>query len=233
LDDKPAQPLLQHVLSYKTYSDDIVLYATDQNAPAGEVNVMLHQGGKDYKLRTLAKDTQYLLNLTKYSGSWYVAVGSPKENKVYVYQDPVSILGRRDKVSLTPVDVLKVSHPTYLAFSANAQFVMAENATHFAVYDAEYDKDYTYNVPARVDAPQVHATWMDGDRLTYVSRGKVVIFDYDSTNLQPLMAANPAYLSFFNQNYRFVYGLAPQAATAKTPAQTQLTSTVLLTESDQ
>jgi hypothetical protein len=226
-------PLLTHVLAYKTYGTNMVLYTTTQNATAGQSNVMLYQNNKSYELRTLPVDKTYLLNLTQYSGSWYVAAGARNEGRVYVYKDPVSMLNQKQGQLLAPATILQVDKPDYLEFSANAQFIMAEHANQFAVYDAQYDKTYAYTIDAHFDAPQPHATWMDGDRITYVSGGKLAVFDYDSTNLQTLMPSSSYYLPFFDQNYHFVYDLAASAATAKTPAQMQLTSTALLTPADQ
>ena len=225
-----ATPLLQHVLSYKTYGTDVVLYTTDQNAPSGQVNVELYQNNKTYHLRTLPVDKIYLLNLTQYNGSGYVAAGASSENRVYVYQNPTSVLDQNQV--LIPVTILRVDHPNYLKFSANAQFIMAEHANQFAVYDVQYDKTYAYTIDVPFDTPQLHATWMDGDRIDYVSGGKLVVFDYDSTNLQILMSADAMYEPFFDQNYHYVYTLAtvPVAKTAET--QTQLTSTALLTPAD-
>jgi hypothetical protein len=234
LNNATVTPMLQYVLAYKTYGTNVVLYATSQGAPTGETRIMLYQNGKDYQLRTVTQDSTYLLNLTQYSGSWYVAAGVPSENKVYVYQDPATVLQNSPNTPLVPVAVLKVQDPNYLAFSASAQFIMAENANSFSVYDVRYDKEYTYTLSQAFDQPQQHATWMDGDHLTYVSNGKVFVFDYDSANQQILQTANPNYVPLFDSNYKYSYVIATQPATSsKSAAATILTSTSLLTPADQ
>jgi hypothetical protein len=225
-------PMLTHVLAFKTYNTNIVLYVTDQGASRGQVDVKLFQNNKSYLIRTLPTDTAYLVNLAQYSGSWYVAAGAVHDNRVFVYQDPISVLSQGAGSILIPNTVLRVNQPDYLEFSANTQFVVAAHANQFAVYDAEYDKTYAYTIDAPFDAPQPHATWMDGDRLMYVSNGKLVVFDYDSTNLQTLMPDDPGYLPFFDQNYHYEYGLATSPATDKAPAQLQLDNTALLTTAD-
>jgi hypothetical protein len=68
---------------------------------------------------------------------------------------------------------------------------------------------YHYISSHPLDAPQTHASWMDGDRLTYVSAGKMIIFDYDNTNQQTLVNADSHYEPAFAPNYKFVYNLAP------------------------
>ncbi len=231
-------PFLQHVLAYKTYGSNVVLFVTIQSdTPVNQVAIMLYQNNQSYLIRNVAKaksSSAYLLDLTQYSGSWFIVAGSPNENKVYVYQNPLDTLtNNADGSVLVPVAVLKVNDPTYVSFSASAQFIMAENANGFAVYDVQYEENYAYTVNAPLDKPQLHASWMDGDRLTYVSGGKQIVFDYDDTNLQTLEAANPDYQPYFDPNYKLVDALTSVPKTASTPASTELTSTALLTKADQ
>ena len=223
-----AVPVLQHVLAYQSYGTDTLLYATDTGAPAGKVLVKLQIGSQTYPIHTFPAGTAYLLDLTKYSGSLYVAAGASSENKVYIYADPAGQLSTLPNHAVVPSQVLHVTAPNYLHFSTNAQFIMTENGTQFGVYDIENTKGYNYTAAEPLDAPQAHATWMDGDRLTYVSGGKLLIFDYDDTNRQSLMAAASAYLPAFAPDYKNVYALAPAAA-----GLFELTQTSLLIPADQ
>jgi hypothetical protein len=104
-----------------------------------------------------------------------------------------------------------VTAPTHLAFSSNTEFVMTESGTSFADYDAETNKGYNFVSKLPLDTPLLHADWMDGHRISYVSGGKVVVFDYDNINAQSLIAASPNYTPFFDRNYDNVYTLAPIA----------------------
>lgn len=220
---------VSQVLSYKSYGSNIMLYTTGADAPAGKVFIKLLQNGQTYTLRTATAGTTYLLDLAQYSGNWYAAVGASGESKVYIYKNPVAQLGAANPV-LVPSQILKVTNPNYLSFSNNAQFIMGENGTQFEVYDIKNNKSYTYTATAPLDAPQTHASWMDGDRLDYVSGGKLVVFDYDHANVQTLMPADPRYIPFFDPSYKFVDSFAaPQAAAS----QAILTSTALLTPADQ
>lgn len=232
LNNPTLVPMLQHVLAFQTYGDNVVLYATAQGAPAGQAEVHLFQNGQDYFVRNIAASSTYLLDLTQYSGSWYIVAGSSAENRVYVYQNPLDVLAAHDGSVLVPVAVLKVADPTYASFSDSAQFIVAENGTNFAAYDVQYQNAYNYTINAPMDKPQQDASWMDGDRLTYVSEGKLIVFDYDGKNQQTLMPADPNLLPFFDQNYKYVYTFAPTAATSKTPTGSDLTYTALLTPAD-
>ncbi len=213
---KPTpQPFIKNVLSFKS-DGDTVLYATASGAPKDKILVRLRQNDKAYTVRQLPAGEEYLLQLAQYSGSWFVAAGAKNENKVYVYKDPVNTLTGDSDAVLAPIQILKVDKPTYVSFSTNARFVMAENADRFAVYDAETDKSYAYQIAAALDAPQTYATWMDGFRLRGVSGNKQVIFEFDSANYQTLMPSNPAFLPFFTPDYHKVYTVNSQNSLTST-----------------
>lgn len=227
LADPTALPVLDHVITYKSYGNNQILYVTDSGAPAGKVLVKFQAGNQTYSLRGFPAGANYLIDLTQYSGKLYVAVGDSAENKVYIYADPVGQLQSQPKQALVPAQVLHVNKPNYLSFSNNAQFIVTENGNQFGVYDIENTQGYSYVTSQPLDSPQVHATWIDGDRLAYVSGGKLLEFDYDSANLQTLMPAANAYLPAFAANFKNVYDIAPNAL-----GQFELTQTSLLTPQD-
>jgi hypothetical protein len=223
----------ERVLEYQSYAGDTLLYATDDGAPAGKVLVRLRIGDTVYPVRTFPAGSNYLLDLTKYSGTMYVAAGTGGLDRVYIYKDPVGQLHKLPNHALVPVQVLHVHRPNYVSFSSSAQFIMAENGNQFGVYDIENEKGYNYVTRRPIDKPQPHAAWIDGYRLAYVSGGRLLMFDYDDTNRQPLVAADPAYLPVFAPDFKFVYTLAPATAQAAKPGQTDLDQTSLLTPADQ
>lgn len=222
--------LLQHVLNFTSYGSDNVLYAasTDSKDADDAVEVDLYQSGQTYRLRKMPAGTTYPMDLSRFNGSWYAAFGASSENRIYVYKNPVTQLNST-LGTLVPVYELNVTAPNYVAFSANSQYVTAENGSSFAVFDAWYDEGYTYNAGTPLDKPQPHAAWMDGNRLMYVSDGKLVIFDYDHTNVHTLEAADSAYVPIFDPSYKFVDVIGPPNTVNQLP----LTSTALLTPADQ
>jgi hypothetical protein len=225
--------LLDHVLAYKSYGNNVFLYVTDSGAPAGKVVVRMLQDSTTYTLRDLqAGATTYVLNLTQYNGDWYVLAGDSSEDKTYVYEDPQTVLNTEPSTPLVPLNILKVGLPNFAAFSANAQFIMVENGASFGVYDVRNDKAYAYDLTLPVAAGQ-HAMWMDGDRLMLVAGGKVVIFDYDDANQQSLQPA-VGIQSYFDQNYKWSYVIAPNAdPTTASTAPFELTQTSMLIPADQ
>jgi hypothetical protein len=230
LDNPQPVKLLDNVLDYSSYGSKMVLYATTQNAPSGKAEVMLFDGDSSSVIREVAADTTYLLEMASYSGTPFVALSAASENMVYVYRDPLGQL--RDSSVKTPVAIraLRITNPTYVSFSPTAQYISAQGGsggTQFGLYDIYLKHAYVYTLQAPFDAGQKHATWMDGNRLTYVSAGKQFVFDYDRRNPQTLMAASASYIPFFSADYRYVYAL-----TGATAGGTVLTQTGLRTAQD-
>lgn len=222
-----AELLLERVLSFQTYSDDMVLYVTDDQAPAEKVQVKLRQGNATANIRTLPAGSPYLLTLAEHNRKLFVAAGAAAENKLYVYRDPLGQLAARPGHALVPTHLLRVTAPNYLQFSDTGQFVMAENGTEFGVYDVRNAAGYQYTGSLPLDAPQNQASWMDGHRLVYSSGGKLTVFDYDQANRQVLVPADSRFTAAFSPDYKYVYTLAPSVTAGqldllRTPLQTDL-----------
>lgn len=203
---------------------DQVLYAVKDPNTESKVQFRLMDDQKSYLLRSAPASGKYLLAMSKYNGNWLVAAGSQNEDKVYVYRNPLDKLKDKEKPILVPVQILKVNDPSYVSFSLNGRYAMAENAGNFAVYDAERDKGYAHEIKTPFDEGQEHATWMDGYRLALSSNGKLVVFEYDGANLNTLMPIQKGTRPYFTHNYTGVYTFNGQNA---------LTLTPLLTPEDQ
>ncbi len=227
---KTSAPItvLTRVLAYQSYSDDTLLYVTSSGEVADKVQVRLKTGNRTSLIRSLPSGSAYLLDLTKYANKMYVVAGATNQSKVFIYRDPVGQLNAQPENAVSPIQVLHVEQPNYVSFSRNAQYIVAENGSHFGVYDIENKNGFNYIVPFKPEVPNTHADWMDGNRLTYVSGGKLIIFDYDSTNSEMLMTANSAYLPAFAPDYKYVYDLA----SGSIGGQYYLTQTALLAPGD-
>lgn len=228
LEDTVLKPRLERVLAYKSYGSDTLLYVTDQDAEKDKALVMLIRGdNRAVAVRSLPANTSYLVDIAKYSGTTYVAAGATGSNKVYIYKDPEGQVAKRSGQSPAPAQVLHVTRPSYLSFSNSAQFILAEGGDHFGVYDIENQLGYNYTATLPIDAPQVHANWMDGNRLVYVSGGKLAAIDYDNANAQTLMPAVSGLPVAFSPDYKYVYSIG------QTGVGFDLNRTALVTPADQ
>ncbi len=226
--DGEVRSRLEHILAFKAYGDSQILYVTDQS-PTGKttpglVSAVLQDGQQTVTLRTLppAGSGSYTLSAAQYGGDWYVAVAATSDAAAYIYKNPQAQVVSADAYP-APWRRVALAGVSNLSFSANSQLLLAEAGQDFAVYDLENVAQYHYHVDDLIDQPQTHATWMDGNRLMYVSGGQLVAFDYDYRNKQTLVPANPVYSAFFASDFSYLYTVRPVSADAKAA----LTSTSL------
>lgn len=219
---------LPHVYGFKTYSDDTVLYVTDTlpggRRSADKLGVVLQQGSRSTVLRYVpAAAKKYLLDIARYDGNWYVAVGADSEPGVHVYKNPqTQVLAKAGQLP-SAWRFLRLAQAQQVAFSANARFLAAQNGQRTAVYDAETVEIYSYAFANPLDAPQTAAAWMDGHRLTYTSGGSHVVVEYDNQNVQRLQPSRADLPAVFSPDYHYTYAL-----TADVNGKSRLSVTPLL-----
>lgn len=208
----------ERVQSFFPYAGDTVLYTTPLDAPTGKVNVRIKRGDSVYSLRTLPEGVSYALNMAEFDGKLYVAAGSAADSKVYVYQDPLSLL-QKNPPQLPPAKVLlKVDGPLdSLSFSGNARFISLQGGSKFAVYDFENNRHFKYDT-ALVLLPGQKAKWMDGHRLLLTSGDQLKVFDFDGTNMQTIGAAYNGFAPSFDRDYTALFTLAPSTVVKDKPA---------------
>lgn len=217
---------LEHVLAYATHGDNSVLYVTDVGEDGGQkmgtVNAVLRQNSRRMVLRELpATSSGYVLNLTQYSESWYVALGATDGTGVYLYRNPLDQSVAATKLPRT-WRFLRIQNPTSVSFSINSQFVLAQSGQTCVVYDAENIETRRFILERTLDSPQTKVQWMDGHHLTYVSGGKVIVVEYDNQNAVELQASLPQFGAYFSGNQEYAFALEPAEGSA-----VQLTSTPL------
>ena len=226
LEDPTLTPQIQGVLSFKSYGSRTVLYATPISDDPGKVQIAMLVGDTTTNIRQLPSGTTYLLDIAGYRGAQYVVMGASSEGMVYVYKDPIDQINDETKFP-SASRALKVANPTEVGFSPNAQYMFVQSGTTFGIYDLFLKRAYVYTVNHPMDQPQAHAEWMDGNHLSYISKGSLLAFDYDRRNQQVLMPADPSFGAFFAPDYENVYSIV-----AAENGDTVLTNTALRTLAD-
>lgn len=213
---RTSAPLLSRVLAFKPHEDDQLLYVTDQLSGPSKVNVNLLSGEESHTIKRLDSAPSYFLDLARFDGRWYIAAGSAKDNKVYVFENPLDELAARGFNPLEPVTVLNVKGAKELSFSANARFIALQGGPRFAVYDFETKRHHSYELETPI-AENQRAIWMDGHRLSAISDGNTIVFDFNGINLQTLSPAS-AFQPFFNRDYTALHTIAPSPTVTTRPA---------------
>lgn len=201
-----ADPILKHVLEYKSYGNDIITYVTNQSAPAGKVQARILDTGRNYLLYTFSPGDIYLLDVAQFQGHWYYVAGSNTSGRIDIFKDPEDSI--RNPIYGKAVPMVALSEPgaTKLNFSDNARFIETEAGQNVAVQDLETMESYRYEVKVPLSS---ELKWMDGHRLIGQTGGNAFVIDYDNTNPQ---VVSPTLLSlggYFSQDYNQMITLVP------------------------
>ncbi len=201
-------PFLSHVLAFRPEGDDVVVFVSkEKTAATGKVEVRIRSNDEVYVLRELPASSSYVLDLARYSNKWYFVVGERNEDHVYIYRDPLNALKERQPKAIISALILKIPNPQEAVISENGRFIAAKSGQKFAVYDAETDRSYRYEVKKPLVAGHP-LKWMDGYRISSVSDGKVLVFDFDGTNPHSLSPSLPLAGLGFDKDYKGLYNLA-------------------------
>lgn len=201
--------LLQNVVTFWPHGSDTVAYISNRDTTeTKQVSVNILEADQNYEIRTLPQSEGYLIDLARYNDRWYLAVGAATSDRIFVYRDPVEAIRSRGTSSLSTTRTLRLDNPQKLSFSNNAQFISVQSGQHFVVYDAETDLQHRYTIEEPFDNA-VPAIWMDGHRLTGVTKGKILVFDFNGINQQVLSPALPLTNAMFDRDYTGLYTVAP------------------------
>jgi hypothetical protein len=215
---KQLLPLLQKVISFKSYGSDLIIYSTADSIKPSQTIVKLWDGTISYEMRTFTSATEIMLDITQHANDWYAVVSSLHDGQVYIYENPQNNV--KQAKPLVPISVLRLDRPAFVSFSNNTQFVVAQNGSKFAVYDIEGDRRSYYELKQTVPVG-LQAKWMDGYHLALVVNGRTLVMDYDGINQQELSANLPGYLPIFNHDYTALYNIAPSVVVPGRPALTR------------
>ncbi len=216
--DKPelAPPIINHVLAFKPYGSDTVMYVTASGQPAGKVSAHIWQAGKNYSLSNFAAGSKYLIDTAQFQGHSYFVAGSDASDRVNIYKDPVDKIRDPSIGKAIPLLALHDMGATDAKFSTNTRFISLQSGQNFAVYDLETKDIFNYSVKIPLTG-SLH--WMDGHRLMGASGGSMFVMDYDSTNQQILAASTLPEAGFFNRDYTQLVVTAPAAGGASVTLQ--------------
>ncbi len=201
---------LTGVINYKSYSDNVMLYAMTDPADPNKVVVKMREDAKEYTLRSGLKTDQYILDIARYGDHWYLAIATA--GKVLIYRDPNLNASTRESPSLFTSMIL--ANPSQVLFSTNTRFIMAQSGSKFAIYDAETNRRSYFELELKIDQAY-KAKWMDAYHIVLNNDKKVVVVDYDGANLQKLVDIAPDGVAYFDRDYTRLYNLFDTSTVSK------------------
>ena len=219
LTEKTTETALNGVLDYKSYGEDAFLYITKGDAKEGMVQAALRVADKTYRLRDIQEDDKYLLAISKLGNAYVIGVGSPKENRVIVYNDPIHAIDSNDFSTIpVPTTVLNVPTPVEVQISADSSVILARNANEGASHEFEADRSYAFNFTKPVRS-ETELSWVDGRHLLYLTEaGALQMSDFEGSNSYELVASADAKLGYFDRTMDLLFTVALPAEGNTTPA---------------
>lgn len=216
-----SAPMLDGVIDYKSYGDDIVLYATQKDVSTeGRTDFRILEGNTSYTLKNVAQSDRYVMDVSKYENQWYYAVGSSSENMTFVYEDPISSLKKKEQTPLNVVAIMRLENPRFVSFSAGTQFIGVQSGSKLLTLDL--DKSHLYRLNLGVDVPiDTQVKWMDGHRYMFSSNGQSYIVDFDGSNEQTLVTSLSSTGPFFDRDYDNVFTIEDSKSTVGKKALTR------------
>lgn len=208
-----ALPIIVGVETFKSFSDDRILFVTYENASQNLADVyILNDESERFRLKSLVRDpsNRYLLDLAEFKNDWYYVTASVSDKKFQLYRNPMKRAKAGNTEAISPQMSLALNNPQYISFSSNARFIAAQNGDNFVVFDGEQNRVYRFTLGQNIP-PGLQAKWADGHRLSVVANKKILLFEFDGENRQELIAGLEEFGAYFDRDYDYVYSLILQA----------------------
>lgn len=218
LESNDTEVVLEDIITYRSHGEDALLYvkeipqivgadSADERQEKDTVGVFMERVDSVYQIDSLPKGgaADYLLDLARFSGSWYVVFGHAEERRALIYQDPIELLEQEGITALNPVAILHTdANPRHVSFSTNARNIALQADEEYAVYDAEREEIHNFRV-ADEGTALPRGYWMDGHRITTIQSNTLFVTDFDGHNQQELVQCAPEYRPLFDTDYEYAY----------------------------
>ncbi len=203
-----SAPLAQGAIAYKSYGEDVILYATQEDVETGKTELRILERDQTYILRTVKEADAYVLDVSRYENRWYYVAGSASDNMAFVYKNPLASLKATKKTPLAVEAILRLDNPRFVSFSANSQYIALQSGPNFVTLDLEDGQQYRTKLDHDISISQ-KLRWMDGHRLLYVVNTQSYIIDFDGSNEETLVTMQAPLEPFFDKNYDNIFTLEP------------------------
>ncbi len=205
-------PILNGVVNYRSFGQDLILYATKEGAAAGKINFRVRENDKaSYLLKSIPDATVYSLDIDVFDGTPYFVVGGDTSDAVFIFRNPLPALKGQTSTPLLVSSVLRLKSPQFASFSNNGAFISTQSGAEMVVYDIEGDRQFKVSLNHAITLADKIA-WVDGYRFTFTDGGNSYVVDFEGSNEQKLMPASSTAGPYFAPDYKNVFSLAPSSS---------------------
>jgi hypothetical protein len=215
-----SAPLALGVLDYKSYADNIVIYATQENAEAGRTDFRVLENDRTFILKSVSQSEKYVMDVARYDNEWYYVAGGSADNMAFVYENPLPALKKETKTPLIVAAILRLDNPQFVSFSSNTQFIGLQSGNNILSLDLEDRHQYRYTLNHEIPL-STKLKWMDGHRYFYVVNNQSYMVDFDGSNEQTLVTMKVPIEPFFDRDYDNIFTLEDSKQDRSKSAMTQ------------
>ena len=204
-----STPLAREVAAYELMRDQFLTYLA---SAGGQLQLELIDGNQQARLLESDLDgaaSRYRISVGEFDRQFHVGLLDTRTDEVKIWRDP-----QANQTDQLPYVRFNAPGASELSFSRNGQFVLAQGGGSFATYDLDRDREYHFETPFSKTSDRL-AEWLDGYRLLGFNKsGLMHAFEFDGANVQPLVAADPAFSLFFAADFNGFYSLSPPTQAA-------------------
>ncbi len=195
-----SAPIIDEVIDYKTYGDDIIIFATKKDVEPGRAEFRILEKDRVYTLKNVAEADRYVMDVSKYDNEWYYVAGSSSEGIVSVYENPLPALKGDSRTPLLVMAIMRIKNPQFVSFSANTQFIGVQSGNELLTIDLYENHQYRTTLEHTIPLTQ-QIKWMDGHRYVYTVNDQSYIIDFDGSNEETLVTSRLRPGPFFDRDY--------------------------------
>lgn len=215
--------LMSGVKDFEIYGSDSIIFDRVTKAQSSDTpnNVTQEVGmkvkDKEYIMQSLPASDDVTAVYNEYDHHSYFAVANRTDKEATIYQDPTT----RSTSRLVPFAQVSDIAPTFVRFNGDGRFLTFQQGNHFGVYDFYENQKFDYAIPGLdLSGP---AKWLDNYHMDGIVGGKLVMWDFDGTNTQDLVKAEPLLDPVLDENNDLLYTFMNQKSATKSVV--DLTST--------
>lgn len=202
-----SHPLVDHVVDYRLYGDEFVLYVKEAADNTQEVGYVR----KDYKqprpVKKLAADSsvQAQFDIGKYYDKYYFLISHGREAELL--SSPSLPDDTTSKLTLTHTQTLTLDNGVIdVNITDNGQFATIQDGDSFSTFNLEIMKLTKADLVHGSSATPQKLKYLDGYLLWGSNDGKLRTYEFDGENQHDIMPLLPALGATLSPSGKYLYG---------------------------
>ena len=204
-----SRTFVTHVTSFQTFDNSILGYSGTNPADTTRQVAGLYRDGDESPhivYETPLSDKPLAITLSRYHSDDVVAIAHGAEVVIYRGSYPTS--SNQDSSSLSPSTTFSVDGSvTNLSFSPKGDYLLAQSGLTYKSYEVEHRRLAMGAVVSLDTTSPSPLRWLDAAHLWDDAQGKLVMRDFDGSNVYSIMSIQPGFDASLSQNGRFLYGV--------------------------